>query len=515
MRVAFAMVVLFGLAACAAAPTTNGDDGGVADAGQDAALRDGARDAAEDAGADAGPDLGGDSVDAGADAGEDPSDDAGTDAGRDAAGDPDPCGGVAPPECAFGMQIAYCQAHIDALAGCDRLATLIVVGSGPEGLGSDITSLSPLSSVTQFLAGLQINSTQITSLAGLENVTSIQTFESRDNRLLVDVSALAGATFEEILLNDNTLLADLTGLVPSATTRVVISGNPSLTDLSPMAVPELGALQLFDNAALTSVAGLAGLARVGRNLDIGTMPITNLVGLESLAEVGRTAAGGLGGVGLLDSPSLVDLTALSSLAITGTMAIRAIGATSLDGLEGVTVTADMSIFDNPNLTDMDAIGAMTAVGALEIVNNDALTSLPSFALQRAARIRIENNDLLSGAGAFPDLVQLYGLSYSGDPVLTGLSAFPQLTTIRGAVGISATGLTTLGALDAISIDALDVERNADLVALDLAPALDIVNSLIVRDNPRLEHCLVQQVALSATPSSVDERGNLGSGGPCP
>jgi hypothetical protein len=416
-------------------------------------------------------------------------------------GEGDPCFAQPPPTCdAAGTQQVFCQAHLDALAGCTS-------GGNVSIFGEDITTLAPLSSMTsaQLLA---IGTTSLTSLAGLEALDTVSSIQLQGNALLVDVSAMSGTLADSIIVSSNPLLPNLNGFdVLSNTTNISLNDNASLTDLSALAVPALGALNITASPTLTSLESLSGLASL-QQLFITNYAGTDLAGLEDLTFLGTLF--------MQDAPSLVSLDALGGVTgDVGQIYLERTGLTSLGGLERVPTIINLNLLDNPALADVSGLSSLQTVSTLQLENLPSLLQIPSMpSLTSFGVLLVRNNASLTDGGSFPSATTFGSIEYVDVPQMTSID-FPALTD-ASTVRIVDTGLTDLAGFEVLVnvFGDLEISDNAAMNTLRLQSTLDILGALTVTDNPLLSHCLAEELNTTATPSSFTESGNQGSGTGC-
>jgi hypothetical protein len=209
-----------------------------------------------------------------------------------------------------------------------------VIEGGVSLNGTTIVNLNGLSGITAINFDLQLaNVPNLTSLSGLENVTSI-------GRLQIYESGLT----------------DLTGLQSLSSLQALeigyaFSNNPSLTSLSGM--PHVSSLQ---------------------GVQISQTVLTTLHGLENITTVG--------GMDIHTNPNLISLDGLNNLvSVDNNLLIRFNPKlASLHGLHNITsVGGDLGIWSNPSLTtladfeNLNSIGAVSETEGMNIFNNGLLT----------------------------------------------------------------------------------------------------------------------------------------------
>lgn len=174
------------------------------------------------------------------------------------------------------------------------------------------------------------------------------------------------------------------------------------------------------------------------------------------------------------SSDITDLSSLSSLQnITGSLyIILNPNLQSLQGLQNLTETANITISRNNALTSLDALGNLTNTNSLGITNNSQLTSIIGISnLATLSSLRVENNPVLAsleglenitslGGGIvmknndlipnllpLSNLTELSDLFLSGNPSITSLEGLEQITEMRYLWIYDNSALTSLNGLE--------------------------------------------------------------------
>jgi hypothetical protein len=222
--------------------------------------------------------------------------------------------------------------------------------------GDDINDLSPISSLNSVSGFLDIflNPT-LTSLGGLENLTSVGGLSVANNELLESLSGLEN-------------LASVDGFL-------VVGFNPELTSLAALeSVTSVGdVLFISDNSELESLVGLENITSIAGRLDItGNPMLVSLAGLESLTYIGE-------GVSIIQfNSSLESVTGLGNL-ITVAGELRITNNEVLESLNGLmsvaSIGGDLIISGNDALESLDGLEHIASVGDdLAVWFNDALNT---------------------------------------------------------------------------------------------------------------------------------------------
>jgi Receptor L domain len=205
-------------------------------------------------------------------------------------------------------QFASDYAHL----GCVFITGNVVIQ------GYDIVSLAGLGVISQIQGFLLIDRTGLTSLNGLQNLTSVGgNLNVFANPYLVTLVGLTGVTniSGTLEIRDNPLLTHMmygsgTGLIVvtplTHVNDVIIRNNPRLLNLQGLAYLTSinGALLIADCPVLTSLQGLNNLNNVGGLTIEGLTALTDLHGLEAI----QTVVGGLRIAGNYNITSLRGLT---------------------------------------------------------------------------------------------------------------------------------------------------------------------------------------------------------------
>jgi hypothetical protein len=229
---------------------------------------------------------------------------------------------------------------------------------------------------------------------------------------------------------DLALLRCVTRITGSLT--IVNTQVPDLADLNDLT--EIGgALEIRTDAALTSLDGLASLARVGGNVSVEGNPALVRAALDALAfgggnlDLKRNAA-----LETLSFASLVDLTARLEIDETDSL-------TSIDGLGALTtVGGALVLIGNDRLESLDGLGGVTTVvGPLELRNNDALPTLGGLSrlTTLGSEVLITGHDALTELGL--DAVESGegAIRVQDNPVLCDSA----ITAFAESLGTSCTG----------------------------------------------------------------------------
>nr|MBX2846477.1 T9SS type A sorting domain-containing protein [Saprospiraceae bacterium] len=313
------------------------------------------------------------------------------------------------------------QADIEAFAAQFPNCTNIPVGifiTEDESTRGDIVDLSALSfieSIDGHLAFFKVR--DLTSLTGLENITSVTDFVGLNNMLsLEDLDGLSGLQSTGLLqVNKLGSLTALDGLVSLQTieNELVLINNPNLSNCSIDAVCAVLAMGK-PARILNNLEGCSSTFEIEQicNPAEDVCPTEDVI-LRSQADIEAFAAAFPNctnlpvGLFLTEdnaiSGSIVDLTPLSFLeSIDGHLAFFKLGAlTSLNGLENITSVTDfVGLNRMPQLVDISGIANLESTGLLQLNKLEALTSTSNLNSQLVVdELVIINNTNLSNCAS--------------------------------------------------------------------------------------------------------------------
>jgi hypothetical protein len=222
---------------------------------------------------------------------------------------------------------------------------------------------------------LFIRGADITNLDSLSNIRSIDNLFIDGNPVLENIDGLShlttipgtlpGTPFAGLRINNNPKLTNIDGLLSltSVGQELVITNNPSLRNIEGLAsLTSVGAnpqihylgLDLENNAALTTIAGLRNLSAIKGYVDIiNNDALTDFDGLQKIQQIN------ISGLAIVDNDALKNLNGLSSLRrIYGTYSsgLKISNNASLTNVDSLSNLIDMgnpprylTVTDNPNL----------------------------------------------------------------------------------------------------------------------------------------------------------------------
>jgi len=270
------------------------------------------------------------------------------------------------------------------------------IGDGYSNDISDITGLRFLVRVSEF----HIVNTRLTSLSGLENITSVNNVFIYYNALLQSLDGLKNlkSTDGSVEIFKNDALTSLGGLMSLEKVGLDICLNDKF-----LPRPDLG------NEKLSTIS-LASLKSVANNLDFRDIKAATSINIPLLDSVG-------GSIKIRGAVNIVELSGLSNLKhIGGDLSIETSGMTSLSGLNNIkSVGGAVYIASNPNLVNLTGLNLLKDIkDSLNVAANNKLNNIAALGAARTARkVTITSNPLLSNLCPVKPLVQNMLLLYPG------------------------------------------------------------------------------------------------------
>lgn len=286
----------------------------------------------------------------------------------------------------LGSVVLNTQQEVNAF-GANEYTTI----TGGITISGPMTDLKPLRTLVIIGSGMNINSTQLTDLTGLENLEII------GNRIP-----------HSFRIERNQSLKNFVGLK----NLKIVSGD----------------FYIINNDALVDLTGLESFttsATLEFRID-NCDQLTSINGVEKMQAI-------LGGIMIKDNPLLKDLSAWNNLeTVSGRISI--INNSSLqilDGFEKVKSAEGLELVNNRLLIGLKGIRNIQNVNVMILDNNDALTDFSGFHnLATAVHINIKNNDILSNLEGFKNLQSLQSqLVIENNPALTNLKGFSRLKSL--------------------------------------------------------------------------------------
>ncbi len=254
---------------------------------------------------------------------------------------------------------------------------------------TDITSLAPLTGITEISVLHIVNNEALTNLDGLSGLARVGVFlYIGENPALTNIDGLSNFTImvgegvHSLAIVNNPLLEDLDGLSNLSSMhlgRIQVSGNPALTNIDGLSsLYGLEEVLIIENAVLTNLDALSNFTKVRVIFLDENAALSNIDGLSNLTDVGELA---LSRLPLTNVDSLYNLSSAGRLHINGNESL-----TNLDGLSSLTrvdpasslsypnihLIGGLSITNNSSLRNVNGLSALQEVKSLELVNNENL-----------------------------------------------------------------------------------------------------------------------------------------------
>jgi hypothetical protein len=345
------------------------------------------------------------------------------------------------------------------------------------------------------------NCPQLSSLDGLASLETLSAITLIEDSSFSSLAGLSRAPRVQRLVVRSCPLSSLSGVEALQVGELSVSFS-ALQSLSGLGdATELGKLSLSNNSQLTTLEGGSLRAQMDE-LRLDANPLSNLHGIEGLREVGILAIAGDGGPGLqsLDAleglervgllaierqPQLSSLIGLGSLVHVENFMLNDNPAlATLTGLSSLREVAGLSLTAAPGLKSFAGLGSVVMqrldlvdVGASSLAGLDGVSLEETFAIERAER--------LTSLNGMPQLAAAAGLRISEAPALTDVAALASLQAL-GELSFDGTGVRDLDALAGLrQLEALELRGNAQLTQIDGVGAVAGLVSLTVSDQPAL------------------------------
>jgi len=269
--------------------------------------------------------------------------------------------------------IAASSLEITSVLGIQNLTSLTSLHLG----ANSIRNISPLSGLTS-LEEIILHNNSISDISALSGLTSLERLDLQTN-LISDISALSGLdSLKHLMLHSNSIgdISPLSGLTSLTELGLV---NNSITDISALTgLTNLGYLYLADNSIhdINVLSGLDSLKHLnvdGNSIsDISALNgLTNVTGLHlgynSISDI--SALSGLTRLAslYLHNNSIGDISALSGLTYLNHLNLGYNSISDISALSGLTRLTWLNLQSNPNLTDIQPLLDNTGLGAGDTV----------------------------------------------------------------------------------------------------------------------------------------------------
>lgn len=201
------------------------------------------------------------------------------------------------------------------------------------------------------------------------------------------------------------------------------------------------------NEDITNLDAFISLRVVQEHLILDYTDIDNLDGLNNLEYVGK-------GFDIRGAHNLLNVNALSNLKDGGFLAISGTLLKDLEGLNNLQFTEGLSLQDNSNLENIDALSSVKNMfGYINIQRNNSLKNIDGLrSVTIASGYHIRDNKALLNIDGLSNIVSLNGsVTIHSNPELVNIQGLYNLTSIGASCRISQNNkLTNLEGLNNLS-----------------------------------------------------------------
>ena len=268
------------------------------------------------------------------------------------------------------------------------------------------------------LTTLELESSGITSLAGLEYATALTTLNLSDNSitditLLQGLSQLTTLNLSDNSITDITPLQDLTAL-----TNLDLGGN-SIADIAPLQDLDALTTLTLSNNPITDFAPLAELTTVTA-LEVSQNSISDLNVISNLTQL---LALNISNNSITDITLLQNLTALTTLNLSGN---------TVSNLNPILQLTDLTNLDlsSTSVQDLRPLAGLTQLTTLHLNGNTLSDATPLATLTNLTTLSLAENTI-TRLNAITTLTQLTTLTLEANSItdVTPLASLPQLTAL--------------------------------------------------------------------------------------
>lgn len=289
--------------------------------------------------------------------------------------------------------------HTTQLSSLDGLQNITTVNSDNTQNGllilfnDGLQDLAGLEGITEVTGAMTIGKNyNLTSLDGLNNFNSLKsgTLTIEGCSKLASLNGLENleTVSSQLVIWDNEVLADVSALEHlSSLKSLSIAQNPALTNVDGLeSLTNLEHISLFHCYALSSLSGFKNIATAG-NIQIDSTALINLSGLENLTSISDLF--------IANSSELTDITALSAVNTLTILKIYGSGLKDLKGLEGVSNFNSVEIYHNDKLESLEGLNNVDRIESyLNVVGNPNLSNLQALTATEVYSAYFEDNSLL-------------------------------------------------------------------------------------------------------------------------
>ena len=334
---------------------------------------------------------------------------------------------------------------------------------------------------TTMLQVLEISNNPITSLSGLDNLTTV-TFSAaiNDNDALLNLSGLGGLTLARGLsVNQNNNLQNLNGVGMLTVDNLGISSNIAMSEISTTTSINVTVnLEVNNNTSLDNFTGLEETTHL-QDLRLSNNAITSFTGLNNLVEISDFFR-------IMQSPNITNFTGLDNLVIIESLEVN--NNSSLINLNGLP-DASLSfvlISNNPVLQQIATTNTLQVTESLQVVLNDDLNNLQGLETTTSlSNVSISSNTISSLVG-LENLTEVTGfLTIASNIILPNLTGLTNLQSVMTLVVEFNEDLINLDGLGSTTIQELAVTDNPSMSSIALTSELEAMQEIEIVDNALL------------------------------
>ena len=268
------------------------------------------------------------------------------------------------------------------------------------------------------LTTLELESSGITSLAGLEYATALTTLNLSDNSI-TDITLLQGLSqLTTLTLNDNSI-TDITPLQDLTALTNLDLGDNSIADIAPLQDLDALTTLTLSNNLITDFATLAELTTLTA-LALSRNSITDLNVISQLPQLLT--------LDISDNP-ITDITLLQNLTALTTLNLRGNTVSNLNPILQLTDLTNLDL-SSTSARDLRPLAGLTQLTTLHLNGNTLSDLTPLATLTNLTTLSIAENTI-TRLNAITTLTQLTTLTLKGNSItdVTPLASLPQLTTL--------------------------------------------------------------------------------------
>ena len=392
-------------------------------------------------------------------------------------------------------------------------------------LVQDLSNLASLEAVGE----LRIQDTNLSNLAGLQNLTQWASPDSRKrlvlerNPNLQNINAIHGLPPASLLLMvDSPLITNLGNLTVQADgggIRIKNCGIESIQSLSN--ITRIGSIELTNLPNLASLEGFNNLEEAIGNITLASLPlVSNFSGLGSLQSAARMSIFSSGFTSFSGANSLESLTSLS---VSNSALINFSGLNNFESVDHIFISSCSE------LENLSGLENLTSLNTIEIDNCSKLENLVGLTgIQQLDELTIKNSAniqnmmgldnlvfvdefVLNNLAGMNNLIGLNNLELANEfsilelPNLVNFEGLNNLSIVRNTFGLNGLDLiSNLEGLDNLEkVTRLFIYDCEMLTNLDGSNLLDnyTVNPILsVRSNPNLaDLCGLTNFAINGVP----------------